>query len=148
MRSARRVVELTSSHRAAASAARPTCARARRQLVEILGFSDAEPKEAVLLEFFLNNLRFAFECKFTAEKTSAFFSVMRATHEEVVRGLLQLDQSLPYFKELLLLHAVQRPPYSIGVFSAKDVSLIVDFVNSTCARACGHARRARGAARS
>lgn len=89
------------------------------------------PKELVLLEFFLNNLRFAADCKFSTEKTSAFFSIMRANHEAMVRGFMRLDQSLLYFKELLLLHAVQRPPYSVGIFSLKDVTLITDYVNRT-----------------
>jgi hypothetical protein len=104
----------------------------RRLLVEILGFStDPSPKEVVLLEFYLTNLRFAVECKFTTEKTSALFSILRDNHEQMVRGSLTLDQSLLYFKELLLLHSVQRPPYSVGIFSFKDVTLITDYVNST-----------------
>lgn len=107
-------------------------AEARRHLVSILGFSaNPSPKEIVLLEFFLNNLRFAVDCKFTTDKTSAFFSILRSNHEETVRGYLTLDQSLIYFKELLLLHSVQRPPYSIGIFTFKDITLITDFVNST-----------------
>mmetsp|Transcript_864 Transcript_864/g.2261 ORF Transcript_864/g.2261 Transcript_864/m.2261 type:complete len:263 (+) Transcript_864:44-832(+) len=107
-------------------------AEARRLLIGILRFTPVpSPKEIVLLEFFLNNLRFAAECKFTTEKTSAFFSILRTNHEETVRGHMTLDQSLRFFRELLLLHAVQRPPYSVGIFSFKDVSLITDFVNST-----------------
>jgi hypothetical protein len=120
--------------------ARATPIPARRHLIGIFGFTAASsPKETVLLEFFLNNLRFAAECKFTTEKTSAFFSILRTNHEEMVRGHMLLDQSLRFFKELLLLHAVQRPPYSVGIFSFKDVSLITDFVNSTCARAAAAA---------
>ena len=112
--------------------------------MEILGFSSApSPKALVLLEFYANTLRFAAECRFTTEKTSAFFSIMRANHEETVHGLLSLDQSLLYFKELLLLHSVQRPPYSVGIFSFKDVTLISDYANSTCV---ARARRARARA--
>ena len=151
-----RVVGRVWTRRAAAAAAGRGSARShrargdapgarRRHLVEILGFSSTPtPKEAVLLEYFLNNLRFAASCKFTTEKTSALFSILRANHEEMVRGFMRLDQSLLYFKELLLLHAVQRPPYSIGIFTFKDVVLITDYVNSTCARrrAAGEAGRA------
>lgn len=112
----------------------------RRLLIDILGFSTTpSPKALVLLEFYANSLRFAAECRFTTEKTSAFFSIMRANHEETVHGLLSLDQSLLYFKELLLLHSVQRPPYSVGIFSFKDVTLISDYANSTCV---ARARRA------
>jgi hypothetical protein len=102
-------------------------------LIDILGFSTTpSPKALVLLEFLENSLRFAAECRFITEKTSAFFSIMRANHEETVHGLLSLDQSLLYFKELLLLHSVQRPPYSVGIFSFKDVTLISDYANNTC----------------
>jgi len=104
----------------------------RKLLISILGFNqDPSPKEVLLLEFFLNNLRFAVESKLSVEKTSALFSILRNNHQEMVRGHFTLEQSIAYFKQLLLLHAVQRPPYSVGIFTFKDVTLITDYVNET-----------------
>lgn len=97
-----------------------------------MGFAaEPVPKERVLLEFYLNTLRFAAESKFTVEKTSALFSILKANHEEMVRGYLSIEQSLQYFQQLLLTHAVQRPPYSVGIFNYKDIELVTDYVNTT-----------------
>ena len=40
-------------------------------------------------------------------------------------------QAFARFKNTLLEHSIQRPPYSVGVFSLKDVNLVVDFVTDS-----------------
>ena len=77
-------------------------------------------RQEVLLEFLLNNFRFAREQDFSIEKVSTLFSIMLKNHDKMVEAFLPLEKSWEYFKALLLSHAVQRPPHSIGVFSLKE----------------------------
>jgi len=88
-------------------------------------------RHEVLLEFLLNNVRFAREHDFSIEKLSALFSILKRNHEEMVEAFLPMDKSWDYFKALLLAHSVQRPPHSISVFSLKEAQLITDFALNT-----------------
>eukprot|EP00899_Mesostigma_viride_P016568 jgi/Mesvir1/24912/Mv16900-RA.1 len=74
---------------------------------------------------------FAWKLGFTPEKVSAFFSIMKRTHFDAVGGRLTLRKSFAAFQDLLLAHAVQRPPYSVGIFSLHDVQVLTDYaINS------------------
>merc|ERR1711998_508324 len=97
-----------------------------------LGLNDYanNPLQGVLLEFHFNCLRFARENDFSEEKTSAFFSIMKANHEHMSDNKLTQTVSFEYFKRLLLTHSVQRPPYSVGIFNLKEVKLITDWVTN------------------
>ena len=88
-------------------------------------------RHEVLLEFFVNNVRFARENDFSVEKTSTLFSIMKRNHDEMVEAFLPMEKSWEYFKALLLAHSVQRPPHSVGIFSLKEVQLITDFALNT-----------------
>ena len=102
-------------------------------------------RHSVLLEFYVNNVRFARESGFSIEKLSAFFSIMKRNHDEMVEAFLPMEKSWEHFKALLLAHAVQRPPHSVGVFTLKEAQLITDFALNSyyrhfklyrCAAAC------------
>jgi len=88
-------------------------------------------RHEVLLEFFVNNVRFARENDFSIEKVSTFFSIMKRNHDQMVEAFLPMEKSWEYFKALVLAHAVQRPPHSVGVFTLKEVQLITDFALNT-----------------
>ena len=88
-------------------------------------------RHSVLLEFYVNNVRFARENGFSIEKLSAFFSIMKRNHDEMVEAFLPMEKSWEHFKALLLAHAVQRPPHSVGVFTLKEAQLITDFALNT-----------------
>ena len=77
-------------------------------------------RHSVLLEFYVNNVRFARENGFTIEKLSAFFSIMKRNHNEMVEAFLPMEKSWEHFKALLLAHAVQRPPHWGGFCLVPD----------------------------
>ena len=78
----------------------------------------------VLLEFYLNNIRFARQQSLSAEKTSTYFSVMKRVHEETCEALMPPQKSWDYFNALMLAHSVQRPPYSVGIFTLQDLKAL------------------------
>lgn len=105
----------------------------RQVLASALGLvpEDNPLRHEVLLEFFVNNVRFARENDFSIEKVSTFFSIMKRNHDEMCEAFLPMEKSWEYFKALVLAHAVQRPPHSVGVFTLKEVQLITDYALNT-----------------
>ena len=84
-------------------------------------------RHSVLLEFYVNNVRFARENGFSIEKLSAFFSIMKRNHDEMVEAFLPQQKSWEYLQALVLAHAVQRPPYSVGIFQLSEVRDITQY---------------------
>lgn len=89
--------------------------------------ADTPLRLEVVLELYLNTLRFAREQGFSIEKTSTLFSIVKRNHEEMAEAFLPPQKSWEYLKSLLLAHSVQRPPHSIGVFTLSELKLITDF---------------------
>merc|ERR1719262_1894387 len=56
---------------------------------------------------------------------------MKVLFEEVCLLKLQMDEAFNFFKGWLLKHSVQRPPFSVGVFTFEDVKAITEFVHNT-----------------
>ena len=103
-------------------------------LVQILGLPLNEEKQLdkhglITLELFGYLVLFARENDFTPEQLSALYTIVASIH--------QLCLSTPYdnsqqcfqlLKDLLVCHSVNRPPYSTGLFSVKQVKSISDYV--------------------
>merc|ERR1712118_29667 len=85
----------------------------------------------ILKEFHFHNYSFCKTQGFTAEKTSTFLSIMKVMFEEVCLIKLQMDDAFNFFKGWLLKHSVQRPPFSVGVFTFEDVKATTEFVHNT-----------------
>eukprot|EP00899_Mesostigma_viride_P023776 jgi/Mesvir1/4583/Mv08159-RA.1 len=105
----------------------------RKTVDEYMGLDDVQSnhEQAALEDLYFNTIQFAWKLGFTPEKVSAFFSIMKRTHFDAVGGRLTLRKSFAAFQDLLLAHAVQRPPYSVGIFSLHDVQVLTDYaINS------------------
>ncbi|XP_060569561.1 cilia- and flagella-associated protein 119-like isoform X3 [Ruditapes philippinarum] len=89
-------------------------------------------KTGIVMDLYYYTLQFARENKFTKEQTSAFFSIVKKTHEICIETPFgNLDETFSFFKEMVLCHAVNRPPHSIELFTADQVRLITEYtVNS------------------
>jgi hypothetical protein len=100
-----------------------------RSVLLELCLSDAEhpQRQDVLLQFFANLLNFARQHGFSAEKISTLFSLMKRTHSDMVDAHLTAENCYELFKTLLLAHSVQRPPYSVGIFTLGEVKLITAY---------------------
>jgi len=96
-------------------------------LKELLKLEGPALRMDVLLELDTNTLRFAREHGFSVEKASTFFSIIKRNHEEMAEAFLPPHKSWEYLKSLLLAHSVQRPPYSVGIFTLAEVQLITEF---------------------
>ncbi|GBF96027.1 hypothetical protein Rsub_08842 [Raphidocelis subcapitata] len=62
---------------------------------------------------------------FSDEKLSALLGIVKETHARAARERLPVEAAFRFFRDALLRHSVQRPPFSIGVFSAAEVGLVL-----------------------
>eukprot|EP00471_Norrisiella_sphaerica_P005900 CAMPEP_0184482386 /NCGR_PEP_ID=MMETSP0113_2-20130426/3940_1 /TAXON_ID=91329 /ORGANISM="Norrisiella sphaerica, Strain BC52" /LENGTH=246 /DNA_ID=CAMNT_0026862081 /DNA_START=35 /DNA_END=775 /DNA_ORIENTATION=- len=93
---------------------------------------DDELKRKGLIEVFINLLRFCHEHCFNAEKISTLMSILYLTHLKMTEPPLpSIREGFNEFKSMLLKHSVERPPFSISVFTPKDVSIIVAYITDT-----------------
>lgn len=94
--------------------------------------SKNDPNGSILLKLYSNALLFAKQLHFTAEKTSTFFSILKLVHFRSLQyPSLGLEDNFNFFKNLLVDHSIQRPPYSVQIFSLEDVKSITDYVTHT-----------------
>lgn len=106
----------------------------QRFLIETFQLQDHDknPRSAILLDLYFFTIQFAIESDFNKEQTSTFFSIVKMTHEVCIETPFgNLEQCFNYFKELVLCHAVKRPPWSINLFSPDQIHLITEYVLNT-----------------
>ncbi|KAL9644858.1 hypothetical protein ABK040_005338 [Willaertia magna] len=85
----------------------------------------------ILLDFFLHSFIFSFRNKFTPEKISCFFSIIKELQLDTKNHDINLYNSFIHFKQLLLKFSVHRPPFSIEIFNVDDVRKISEYVYNT-----------------
>ncbi|XP_076434958.1 cilia- and flagella-associated protein 119-like isoform X1 [Babylonia areolata] len=91
-----------------------------------------DPKQAIIMDLYYYTLQFARDNNFSREKTSTFFSIMKKTHEVAIETPFgNLEQTFRYFKEVVLCHAVNRPPHSIELFSVDEVRKLTEYAINT-----------------
>ena len=86
---------------------------------------------AILQQFTDLNCEFAKKSGFTEKKMACFMEIMHYCMKQLVKERLSEDDSFANFKELLLRHAIQRPPHSLAIFNLKDVKDIDEFALDT-----------------
>ncbi|KAF4687604.1 hypothetical protein FOZ60_003769 [Perkinsus olseni] len=82
---------------------------------------------ACLLDFYLMFARFCQQESLTAVKASTLLSLMK----EAVLHRMDVTTAFSLFRRLLLKHSVQRPPFSIRVFTLEEVKKITEFAVNT-----------------
>jgi len=101
-------------------------------LQEFFHLNPDSPQDAILLDFYSYNITFASESRFSADKLSSFFSIMKNLFDtSMAHPHWTWEESFAHFKTVLLTHSVQRPPYSVQIFSLEDITLISDYALSS-----------------
>lgn len=94
-----------------------------------LGISEPEePRCAVELDLYVLVLKFGVKRGLEDDQLSTLVSVVKSVHGESMEKRLHLDASFTLFKKTLLNHSVERPPFSVGVFSVGLVAEITDWM--------------------
>ena len=85
----------------------------------------------VIEQFTYLNCDFAFKHKLSETKLVCFMEIMFYILKMLINKRLTEDESYEAFKDLLLRHAIQRPPHSLAIFNLGDVKKIDLFVQDT-----------------
>ncbi|XP_015463884.3 coiled-coil domain-containing protein 189 [Astyanax mexicanus] len=106
-----------------------------RILCRALKLDLPEPRLGILLEMFTNLVRFCREQHFNREQTSVLLSIVKNVHQlNTETPLNNMDQCFSYCSELLLCHSVRRPPFSVHLFDAEQLTQILQYLTNTYMR--------------
>jgi len=86
-----------------------------------------------MIDFYFQNWAFAKEHRFSTKKSSTFLSLMKTVFDNDMSSndlSDSIEKSFDKFRKLLLLHSVERPPQSTGIFTTDDVRAITDFITN------------------
>ncbi|KAJ3017012.1 hypothetical protein HKX48_003765 [Thoreauomyces humboldtii] len=93
---------------------------------------DDPQRSAILMDFYFYTLRFAKSNSLSPEQASVFFSIMKTTHERAAASpFIHLEKDYKVFKDMLLRHAIHRPPFSQKIFSLAEVKAIDEYAVNT-----------------
>ncbi|XP_012939007.1 coiled-coil domain-containing protein 189 [Aplysia californica] len=89
-------------------------------------------KIGIIMDLYYYTLQYARQQSFSPEKTSAFFSIIKKVFEVCIETPFgNLDHTFEYFKDLIHCHSVNRPPYSIELFTPDEVRKITEYTINT-----------------
>ncbi len=85
----------------------------------------------ILQQFTDLNCDFAKRNEFSEEKLACFMEIMHYVMKKLIQERHSEEDNFKIFKELLLRHAIKRPPHSLAIFSLTDVKKIDLFALDT-----------------
>ena len=102
-------------------------------LSEILGDpAHGSKQDLIELDLYTYAVHFAKNKGFSAEQLSAFYTILKSVHLMCISTPFDnFQETFQYFKQLLLRHSVNRPPYSTSLYSIAQVRDISEYVLKT-----------------
>uniref|UniRef100_H2Z0E2 Uncharacterized protein n=1 Tax=Ciona savignyi TaxID=51511 RepID=H2Z0E2_CIOSA len=103
----------------------------RKLLANIFNIGN-NPRGNILLDLYMNALKFSKTQNFSKEQSSAYFSIVKKTHEICVSTPFgNLEDCFQYFRELVLTHGVHRPPWSLEIFNTAQIAAVTTQIVDT-----------------
>ncbi|CAG9312100.1 unnamed protein product [Blepharisma stoltei] len=96
--------------------------------------NSTDEKNEILIDFYLNSLRFCTSHSYSLEKTSCLLGIFDSLLNEFLNLRSTEAVLLCHLKQILSQHSIQRPPYSIEVFSQHEIKSIIDFYHDSFLR--------------
>jgi len=88
-----------------------------------------DKKDSILVDKYFYLIRFALGNGFGKEQIGALITIIKRTHDVACETSFgNLEQTFDFFKNLLLVYCVHRPPFSLNIFSPKQAQLTIDYV--------------------
>ncbi len=92
-----------------------------------LNYEDKQTKIIIDQYFYL--VKFSLENSFNKEQISCLLTILKNTHDLAVdTSFGNLDETFDYFKNSMLIHSVHRPPFSLQIFSTKQLELVFNYI--------------------
>jgi hypothetical protein len=91
-----------------------------------------DKKDSILVDKYFYLIKYALDHGFGKEQIGALITIIKRTHDVACETSFgNLEQTFDYFKNLLLVYCVHRPPFSLNIFSPKQAQLTIDYVYNT-----------------
>lgn len=88
-----------------------------------------DKKDSILIDKYFYLIKFALGNGFGKEQIGALITIIKRTHDVACETSFgNLEQTFDYFKNLLLVYCVHRPPFSLNIFTPKQAQLTIDYV--------------------
>lgn len=88
---------------------------------------DEEPRDAILLDLYIQTLQFGQSLGMTDEKLSGLFSLVKDLHMRSTQQRLTVENAFKLFKNMLLENSIQRPPFSTGLFAYTEMQAVLNW---------------------
>eukprot|EP00879_Flechtneria_rotunda_P014718 GHRR01015379.1.p1 GENE.GHRR01015379.1~~GHRR01015379.1.p1 ORF type:complete len:276 (+),score=103.63 GHRR01015379.1:522-1349(+) len=122
--------QIAALRQAASSAAGPSARQLLKQIVpDQLG--ENLLRNDIILDLYAYALRQGQAWDFDDERISCLFAIVKEVHTASIRHRLTIERSFAFFKDTLINHSIQRPPFSVGVFSQDQMRSILDWMLDT-----------------
>ncbi len=106
--------------------------RLQKVLCEKLCLDTSSKQDLILLDLYIYSFLFGMKQAFTAAQISTLLSIVKRLHLMCIGTVFDnYTEVLTYFQELIVLHSVNRPPFSISVFSPSHAKKINEYILTT-----------------
>lgn len=87
-----------------------------------------DKKDLILIDKYYYLIKFALSNSFNKIQINALISIIKRTHDLAIETSFgNLDETFDYFKSLVLVYGVHRPPFSLSIFTPPQIQLILDY---------------------
>lgn len=100
-----------------------------RLLAKHLALPSSLPTSQIIIDLYFYLTKFAISLNFTREQINVLLSIIQRTHSLAVRTAFgNLDETFEYLSDLLLVYSVHRPPFSVQLFTVKEITEIIEYL--------------------
>lgn len=107
----------------------------KQAIWEKLGLECAEKattKDSIEVDLYIYLILFGIRQKFSAAQLSTLLTIVKRVHDKCVSTVFDNQSEVTtYFQELMVQHSVNRPPFSVGVFTPNEVKNVNEYILST-----------------
>ena len=106
----------------------------KQAVCEKIGLDDKvlTKQDLIEVDLYIYTVLFGLRQKFSAAQLSTLLCIIKKLHEKCVSTVFDnQSEVLSYFQDLIAQHSVNRPPYSVCIFSPNEVKSINEYVLST-----------------
>lgn len=98
------------------------------RLIKLFKLSN-EANQQIMLDLFVSAFKFAHRHNFSHPAVSSFLSIIKRLHDECCSTPFgNFVQCVELFRELLAVHVVHRPPWTLKIFDTTQAQLVYDYI--------------------
>ena len=98
------------------------------EILQLNEIYNDETRKEIFLEFCEKIITFTFKHQMTHLKIWTILLIFKEFHKYCCENNIIVENAIKIFKDILLRHSMERPPFSICIFSFGDLEPIMNFM--------------------